>query len=1284
MTSNADQHNIPATSQDLSSISHQAIGSHLHLHETVTPSPESEIDPPPRPRTPPHRKVPPRKPIKGILKPPRPPQAKFNFKRDILNPFSNRLGYATVEESPLNAVVGTGTGAVGQGVQAAAGWVGSAFKRLGAVAAAEKAKLDDALQSQTLLSQPRQSSSTSKPSDTNAHNEQKSIHPTHAEPSEDNQNSIFVESIDNFQPSITCLTPATLPLATTSVGSSSITNSSQTFAVPGGTPIPNPQAVLSVSTLKKVHFTMSDLQIIYPISNSQPPSFDQLNKTRINEARRLLISNRLSQSDHHPDHPTCGSNSNIPSTDMKNGWNASNLESLYDECCRTREEGWGIVKLREIIKQAAPSPPKSIDLSGIQLNTCGSVELLGDLLSVDFGLNSLTLESCGLEDDTLKPILHALLVSGSLPSLNLANNKKIRAKGWRMVAVFLTKARALRNLDLSDNSFDKRSVEYLAQALAGQIRKDDYYTPQTGTIKPSDITSTLTTQDPTASLPNHSPTRTSPEPEIFQRCATDPDSHDAASLIPTVSSPADEEQGLFRKAPLLRDDSPSPACQALSAINVVPKAGPSRLISLRLDRCNLKVPQLDLLSHSVRLSKLKHVSLRQNKIGHLGAVALAVMIRDWPAQPNSSSSGMSLSTSENALESLLRQGIHSTEPEVLTPRLATPFESSNSVTARQTNLLDDHRIPLKPAFQEPGSLSSEALNDLDGATKLGVDQPPSGISSMIQQEVKRANEQRIKLRSKIDSLPKMGHLLTLDVKSNEMKSADVFYLAQVLKKNRTLKVLNLADNKIDSIGLVHLSDALRFNTSLETLDLSKNPCCAGGLEGMLALRTTCTVNTTLKRLFLSETEISSEGAIALAEFLPEMQSLIHLDLTENHSIDIAGVMALAVSVKMNTNLRCLDINIPPNDPDFARLSQEILQSCVRNTELAQRQALERGQMTTISQPMLKSTVVRELTTRQQHPSPESASTIHSAAAKSRRKQTKSETLPSLEPILISAEATCAVLSDLIKEDERRKLEIQLERRAAVVECSDLVRELLDQAKASRLQLQEAVTALNSEELKNKATMIGLQLSKTLKYADSIYQGEPPVQAQDHLSSTNNTHDGVSTGVTSENLISNTSMATGNASTSERNPHEVSIYEAGPSRSSGTDASHGLHLDLTGLSNPLPISGNEEIIEDDTAEDDKSGNPEQLEDTYINRVPRSPVESHSRSLTLEEGEVFRKGTVLRTADVDDEETQELPGEILKENILVRVVERSPRTRPELSDPDSPDMTAGSQESVNDEC
>ena len=45
-------------------------------------------------------------------------------------------------------------------------------------------------------------------------------------------------------------------------------------------------------------------------------------------------------------------------------------------------------------------------------------------------------------------------------------------------------------------------------------------------------------------------------------------------------------------------------------------------------------------------------------------------------------------------------------------------------------------------------------------------------------------------------------------------------------------------------------------------------------------------------------------------------------------------MALSVGLKMNEAIRCLDVNVPPNDPEYARLSREILKCCVRNTERA--------------------------------------------------------------------------------------------------------------------------------------------------------------------------------------------------------------------------------------------------------------------------------------------------------------------------------------------------------------
>jgi protein phosphatase 1 regulatory subunit 37 len=78
----------------------------------------------------------------------------------------------------------------------------------------------------------------------------------------------------------------------------------------------------------------------------------------------------------------------------------------------------------------------------------------------------------------------------------------------------------------------------------------------------------------------------------------------------------------------------------------------------------------------------------------------------------------------------------------------------------------------------------------------------------------------------LDSLPRLGALRTLDLKGNDLRVSLVYnvdfdmcqlifisqtgitYLAQVLKRNRTLKVLNLSENKLDVQCLVTIAEAL--------------------------------------------------------------------------------------------------------------------------------------------------------------------------------------------------------------------------------------------------------------------------------------------------------------------------------------------------------------------------------------------------------------------------------------------------------------------------------------------
>lgn len=130
------------------------------------------------------------------------------------------------------------------------------------------------------------------------------------------------------------------------------------------------------------------------------------------------------------------------------------LIKLYESACRGREEKprLGIVRALQAIPaypkprlvhlvlhdvpRESPSHPAPYPLEH-PLNRYAA-EALADVLTVEWSLGDLRLERGTIEsEDALKPILHALLVSGTLPSLSLAGNKKIKAGGWQLVAVFL-------------------------------------------------------------------------------------------------------------------------------------------------------------------------------------------------------------------------------------------------------------------------------------------------------------------------------------------------------------------------------------------------------------------------------------------------------------------------------------------------------------------------------------------------------------------------------------------------------------------------------------------------------------------------------------------------------------------------------------------------------------------------------------------------------------------------------------------------------------------------------
>ncbi|KAG7094999.1 hypothetical protein E1B28_005793 [Marasmius oreades] len=685
--------------------------------------------------------------------------------------------------------------------------------------------------------------------------------------------------------------------------------------------------------LKRAHFILPQIATVYPISSLNPPSTPNLKEEkkaieeREAERRRRVVR---------------GNNTSFGSEidEDDEWWSMDKVDSFYRECCADCDEPPDPA-ISAAFNNAANANPRTVDFSGVQL-THTSASILADVFTIEWGLRKLVFRECDLDEYTLKPILHSLLIPNSLTFLSVASNRRLKAPAFRLMGVFLAKTTSLQFLDLSSIPLDKKSMEYIVVSLA---------------------------------------------------------------------------------------QPPAPG-----------------LASLRLDDCFLKPGALDVLAKAVRTSSLRNISLRHNKINATGAIALSVMIRDYPdsipatgppspfpaSQTNTSAPLLLSPTSSSFAPGSTLGSATATPSSSLTPSPASSVTSLPLIPSLSSHIGPPAHTPSSPQAPpfsgpilpppthpslqpmqttytpyvprsrrgKPAASSARAGSPTvgnvpiittsirGGVTAVTANGVSAGVEKMVdaaggegRSASQRANAYRHgpsaalldKVRA-LDSLPRLGSLRTLDLKGNDLRSG-TSYLAQVLKRNRTLKVLNLSENKLDVACLVAIADALKYNTCLETLDLSRNPCCGSGsssgsgsltrdrdrnyhrdssklrsdkspsdLEGLQSLRTSLTLTTSLKRLFLGSTNLSTQGAIALAEFLPECRSLLHLDLTGNQDLGVAGVMALNEGLKTNRVMRCLDLEVPPGAEEYTRLCREILNTCIRNTEEAEK-ASQQEQMT---------------------------------------------------------------------------------------------------------------------------------------------------------------------------------------------------------------------------------------------------------------------------------------------------------------------------------------------------
>ncbi|KAI8970894.1 RNI-like protein [Trametes punicea] len=902
------------------------------------------------------------------------------------------------------------------------------------------------------------------------------------------------------------------------------------------------------STLKRAHFILPEMTTVYPIMATNPPSTPSLKEEkrtieeREAERRRRILRGSSSTADPNAD---------------GDWWSMDKVETFYRECCTGREEVPDPA-ISAAFKRAANTKPRTLDLSGIQLNV-GTASVLSDVFTIEWGLRKLVLKECDLDEHVLKPILHALLIPGTLVFLSVSSNRRMKAPAFRLIGAYIAKAKSLQFLDLSQNVLDKKSIEYIAAAL-----------------------------------------------------------------------PA----------------APTPC-----------------LASLRLDDCSLKPQALDALAHSVRVSSLRNISLRHNRISATGVVAIALMIKDYPDRfPSTTADGGSVPGSPVAPTSSLASSL-SPPPTPSSPSQPLPSTSSarGEMTPPPKPILPPPRHPatlpqttytpyiprsqrgasvssLTPGNTNPLSPSGRPIPIITTSAQGGVTArlppPPShpahvnghsrGLDASYKHGPSAALLEQVRA---LDNLPRLGALRTLDLKGNDIRNG-ITYIAQVLKRNRTLKVLNLSENKLDVQGLIAVAEALKYNSCLETLDLSKNPCCGPSLEGIQSLRTAFTLNAALKRLFLSSTGMTPAGAIALAEFLPESTSLLHLDLTMNN-LDLAGVMALSSGLKSNHVMRCLDLNIPPGDEEMAKMCRDILETCIRNTEEAEKAAIGespdgqsgRGEAKGVWGMIEQSELAKSIREDDKKKVDEQIEVLPPSSQD-----------PTDTPSVVQTE------SDVLQQARSRKNELQdmlVQTPSSSIPASPKLRPDSEVVKSTREIMRSLVTMIETTTEPTRLEML-LHLNDDLTSLLARLQPKPELPKLRGL--------GIQT-------IKDEAAGNGHA-----NPAESSVSAQADPDHSDDDEPITPRVDK-GKARAEPEPEPEESVLSPTfliteSDDEDGETPAEAVETVENVV--SPTDL-SRRLVEEEGEVFRKGAVL----LGPEEMEgEYDGEELRKELLEAMVERPP--------------------------
>ncbi|ORY68684.1 uncharacterized protein BCR38DRAFT_482177 [Pseudomassariella vexata] len=241
---------------------------------------------------------------------------------------------------------------------------------------------------------------------------------------------------------------------------------------------------------------------------------------------------------------------------------------------------------------------------------------------------------------------------------------------------------------------------------------------------------------------------------------------------------------------------------------------------------------------------------------------------------------------------------------------------------------------------ETGITTSQLGNIIDGALKSGISR--IGLAN---------NDLDIQGLEQVAKYLRGGKCQGIDLGGNDLRDHLEVIADAVDENDATFWALSLADCNLKPGSLCKLFPKLTQLKNFRFIDLSHNTdLCESDPSAIGLLRRYLPNMESLRRLHLADVAMSSEQAIALAEILPEIKTLAHINLLENpRMVNLADAKteetqeeacalyaSLLAASRVSDTLVKIDIDYPSAESGeiIKALANQVVAYCLRNMRMA--------------------------------------------------------------------------------------------------------------------------------------------------------------------------------------------------------------------------------------------------------------------------------------------------------------------------------------------------------------